>query len=89
MPVDTKQRECSATFRVEARKDPATLVRILNHFAQIGLVPDRVVVVQALDHLILEVAQQGLEEKRGQIIAEKMRSSVLVLSVEAAFRRVG
>lgn len=69
-------------FRVQARPDPQALGRLINFVAQLGLVPRRVCAdhVDGLMHVMIE--QDGLADHHAAMIAEKMRSSVLVEAVQ-------
>ena len=68
-------------FDIVARADPQTLPRLLNSFAQIGMMPSRVSAVEADDLLTVRIDQPELGEQQARIIAEKMRCSVLVEAV--------
>lgn len=68
-------------FDIIARADPQTLPRLLNPFAQIGMVPKRVNAAEADDLLTVRIDQPALGEQQARIIAEKMRGSVLVEAV--------
>lgn len=70
-------------FDIVARADPQTLIRLLNYFAQLGLLPNRVNAVEVGGSVMVRIAQPELGEHQARIIAEKMRSSVLVESVRA------
>ena len=67
-------------FDIVAQSDPQTLMRLLGYFAQLGLVPRR---VDAVIHGSVKVRIEQLElgEQQARVIAEKMRSSVLVETV--------
>ena len=71
----------SCRFDIVARADPQTLPRLLNPFAQIGVMPSRVSAVGADDLLTVRIVQPGLGEQQARIIAEKMRCAVLVEAV--------
>lgn len=68
-------------FDVVTRSDPQALIRLLNHFAQCSLLPSRVTATEADGRLKVRIDQPGVEEKQASIIAERMRSSVLVETV--------
>ncbi len=68
-------------FDIVAHADPQTLVRLLNHFAQLGLRPERVAAVEADEVVTVRIEQRDLDEQQARIIAEKMRGSCLVASV--------
>lgn len=68
-------------FDVVARADPQALMRLINCFAQLGLLPRRMRSVEADGLVTIYVEQPGLGEQQARIIAEKMRSSVLVETV--------
>ena len=69
-------------FDIVASADPQTLVRILNYFAQLGLLPRRVNSAEADGWVTIRIQQPGLSEQQARIIAEKMRSSVFVATVQ-------
>ncbi len=68
-------------FDIVGHKDPQTLIRLLNYFAALGLAPSQVTAVAADGMMAIAIEQPDLGEKQARIIAEKMRSSVLVESV--------
>lgn len=68
-------------FDVVARVDPQTLIRLLNPFAQLGLLPSRVDAIEAEGLVTVCIEQPDLAEQQARIIAEKMRSYVLVEAV--------
>ena len=75
-------REVSALFKVWAAAEPQTLPRLLNYFAQRDLLASRVEasVSDGETHVVIEV--EGLPAPAAEMIAEKMRQSVLVARVE-------
>lgn len=70
-------------FDIVARADSQTLIRLLNYFAQLDLSPRRVKALDVEGSLTIRIEQPGLDEQQAQIIAEKMRASVLVQTVRA------
>jgi hypothetical protein len=68
-------------FDIVARADSQTLIRLLNTFAQLGLRPSHVKAVEEDEVLAIRIDQPDLSEKQARIIAEKMRSFVLVETV--------
>lgn len=68
-------------FDIIAHADPQTLIRMLNYFALLGLVPRCVDAVEADGLVTIRIEQPDLGEQQAHVIAEKMRSSVLALSV--------
>jgi hypothetical protein len=68
-------------FVVRARAEPQTLARLINHVAQLGLVPKRVRADEADRVMTVLIEQDGLDDHRAGVIAEKMRASVLVETV--------
>lgn len=70
-------------FEIVALADPHTLIRLLNYFAQRGLVPNRIIATEAEGFVNVQIEQAGLTEPQARIIAERMRGSVLVDTVEA------
>ncbi|GAA0304256.1 hypothetical protein GCM10009087_12660 [Sphingomonas oligophenolica] len=71
-----------ARFSVRARADAQTLSRLVNYFAQMDLTPSRVRAEEAHGMLRVSIEQGDIPDDRAELIAEKMRSSVLVESVE-------
>ena len=70
-------------FDIVAHADPQTLIRMLNYFAQLGLSPSRVNALDVGGSVTICIEQPGLDEQQARIIAERMRSSVLVETVRA------
>ncbi len=68
-------------FDIAARADPQTLVRLLNYFAQLGMLPSRVNAIEAGGSVTIRIEQPELGELQARIIGEKMRNSVLVETV--------
>jgi acetolactate synthase regulatory subunit len=68
-------------FDIVARADPQVLLRLLNYFAQRGLLPSRVRATQADGLVMVHVEQSDLDEEQACIIVEKMRTSVLVEAI--------
>ena len=69
-------------FVVHACADPQSLARIISHFAQLGLIPKRVRADEAEGQILVRIEQQDMGEHQARIIAEKMRSAVLVNRVD-------
>ena len=74
-------------FRIVTRDDPQSLIRMLNFFSQLGLTPRRVSAVESNSLVAIHIEQSGLGEHQAHIIAEKMRSSLLVEDVRIRHRR--
>jgi|LakMenEpi03Aug12_release.lakeMendotaPanAssembly.Ray.scaffolds.fasta_scaffold01673_24 hypothetical protein len=70
-----------ACFNIQARSDPQTLLRLLNFFGQLGLVPTHVRSEETGGFMSICIEQRDLHGDQASIISEKMRSSFLVLSV--------
>lgn len=68
-------------FNIVARHDPATLIRLLNYFAQLGMVPSRVKAAEVGGRITVRIEQPDLSEQQARIIMEKMQSAVLVEAV--------
>jgi hypothetical protein len=75
-------------FKLRARADPQTLIRLINYFAQLGFLPTRVRAQEADGLMTVHIEQRGLSDAQERIIAEKMRSSVLVEAVHVRRARV-
>lgn len=73
----------AATYRffIDTAPDPQALPRLIGYFAQRNLVPERVGAEVRSGTLLVSIVQGGLEPPHAAIIAEKMRSSVLVEDV--------
>ncbi|RJF85865.1 hypothetical protein [Sphingomonas cavernae] len=74
-----------AHFAIRAAADPQTVPRLLNYFAQLGLVPAAIAMQANEDGLAVEITQHHLPLANAHIIAEKMRASCLVETVSLAF----
>lgn len=68
-------------FEVCAFADPETVPRLINYFTQRGLIPFRIRASLEHDEIVVRLDQHGLTAGEAKIIAEKMRSSVLVHTV--------
>lgn len=68
-------------YRIVAEAEPDVLCRVLNHFAQQFLTPQRVSVTQQDSLLFIEVHQGQLSAHRAGVIAAKLRGLVSVCSV--------
>lgn len=71
-------------FAVRASADPGLVPRLVNHFAQRGLVPSRLGTAMTGAELEVVIEQPGLSEDQATLIAERMRASILVGAVELA-----
>ena len=68
----------TASYTVRALADPQVVSRVLGFFAQNDLVPDRVRARRHEDRLTVAIEQPAVSEHQASIIAEKIRSLVLV-----------
>ena len=68
-------------FDVRATADPETVPRLINFFTQRGLIPGKIRVERAGEEMHALFEQVGLDGHEAQIIAERMRASVLVEAV--------
>ena len=71
----------AARYRVTLAPELGAALRLLNLFAQIGLLPDSVAIAAHADGLLLSVHQSELSLHRAELIAARMRSQVDVTSV--------
>ncbi|MGI4880547.1 MAG: hypothetical protein ACRYG4_24035 [Janthinobacterium lividum] len=71
----------STRFDIVAQADSQTLGRLINYFAQQGLVPNRFSAVVAGGSVKVRIEHPDLGEQQCRIIAEKMRSAVIVEAV--------
>jgi hypothetical protein len=69
-------------FDVRAQAEPQTLMRLVGYVAQLGLVPKRVSAREVAGLMVVVIEQAGLGDHQAGIIAEKMRASVLVQTVQ-------
>lgn len=76
-----------ARFEIVARADPHALLRIVNYFAQIGLLPGSVKAHVAGDQLFVSVRQPDLGDRQARIIAEKMRGVPVIETVQLYWGR--
>jgi hypothetical protein len=65
-------------FQVTAKVDPASLVRLMDYFSQLGHVPQRVRADRLGDLIAVSVVIHDLTDAQAGIIAEKMRGLMLV-----------
>lgn len=68
-------------FDVVARRDPQTLARLINYFAQRALIPRMVEAREADGMMLVRIEQEGLSIHEAGIVADKMRSNWLVEEV--------
>jgi hypothetical protein len=71
----------TAAYRVQAAPDPQVVARLLNLFSQLDLTPSLVKARLEGEWMWVVVHQPGLSEDRAELIAEKMRSMVMVEQV--------
>jgi hypothetical protein len=71
----------AARFDVRAHAEPQTLARLINYMAQQGMVPRRIHAREAKGIMTVVIDQPDIAGDQANIIAEKMRASVLVESV--------
>ena len=72
---------CTASFRVTTAPDLGAALRVINLFAQQGLLPDRVAIVAHADRLEVTVRQPAIAAHRADLIAARMRTQVDVADV--------
>jgi hypothetical protein len=70
------------TFLVKAAADPQTLPRILEHFTQRSLVPERFSAVLDGDMLHVEVDVAEMDRVTAELIGARIEQGVLVVSVD-------
>lgn len=68
-------------YQLEAEAESDSLCRVLNLFALQCLTPHGVVMQQNADLLMIDIAIDGLNWNRAQLIAQKMRNLVCVCEV--------
>lgn len=71
----------STSFAIVAQADPQTLPRVINYFAQLGLVPRRVSAAVVNGLITMHIEQPGMSEHSARVVAEKMRSAILITAV--------
>lgn len=69
-------------FDVVADPDPQSLIRVLGLFAQRSLMPSAVGARSCSNELSVTITQPDITGASAKVIAEKLRASVLVRSVE-------
>jgi len=83
---------CSSTFHftIRAVADPAALSRVVEYFALNNILPDTVRARHYVDgDLAIDINVRGLDDQRASVIANKLRSNVLVFSVALEVMAVG
>lgn len=81
-----RQANVVAHFRVKAGVCSQVTSRLLGFFAQRDLVPSVVIARRTEESLVVRLSQVGLSEESATIIAEKMRSLVMVEAVDLKCR---
>ncbi|MDA5193142.1 hypothetical protein [Govanella unica] len=77
-------------FCVQAAADSATLSRVLEYFALNNILPETVRSRRFVDgNLVIDLKVKDLDEKRVSVIANKLRSSVLVFGVTVEWISAG
>lgn len=76
-----KPSPVTAAYAVRADICPQVVIRLIGYFAQQNLVPSSIRVRRWSDELAISIEQPGLDEHQAEIIAEKMRAIVSVMSV--------
>jgi len=74
-------------FEIVARRDPQTLARLINFFAQRGLVPKAVRSREEDGVMQVTIEQDDLPLHEAGIVADKMRASWLVDDVRLRWGR--
>jgi hypothetical protein len=68
-------------FQITVHADPSSLGKLLGHFAQQKLVPQRVRAELSGDMIAVSVVVHGPDDRQAGILAEKIRSTPLVSAV--------
>jgi hypothetical protein len=74
-----------AHFHILADPDPQVPLRLLNYFAQRDCLPMSFSMTQANGALVMQILIRGIDEVTANLVAVKMRSTVLVRNVELSF----
>lgn len=72
-------------FTVTADPDPQILLKVLGFFSQRSLVPAEIQAKAQSQELKLSIIQPDMGENVAQLVAEKLRSCVLVRNVDLTF----
>lgn len=72
---------CTVRYCIQAEAQPALLCQVLNLFAMQYLVPSQINMLREGDELQIEVDVDGLSAHRAEVIGEKMRNLIDVVSV--------
>lgn len=75
------ERSCTARYRVTLAPDLGAALRIINLFAQQGLLPDAVTITARADQLVVKIVQPALAAHRAELIAARMRTQIDVARV--------
>ncbi len=77
-------------FTVQATADPATLSRVVEYFALNNILPETVRCRHFVNgNLVIDIRVKGLDDQRVSILANKLRSCVLVYGVGVEVLAVG
>lgn len=73
-------------FAVRTQADPAALSRVVEFFALQNILPELVRARRFVDgELVIDIKVRDLDEQRSAVIANKLRSCVLVCNVAVEF----
>lgn len=71
----------TAAFRVTTVLELGAALRIINLFAQQGLLPDKVRIATRCDRLVISIVQPDLAPHRAGLIVARMRTQIDVIGV--------
>lgn len=75
-------------YRLRTEASAQVLMRVINFFAQRDVLPSFVSTTTVGEELVIVVKVSGLADQATAIIAEKMRSSPMVLAVDFQSSRI-
>lgn len=74
-----------AHFLIVAELDPQVLQRMIGYFSQQALIPSRVTAIATDSSIAIEIIHPAVPEQGALVIAEKMRASAMVRSVDLSW----
>jgi membrane-associated protease RseP (regulator of RpoE activity) len=85
----TSPPRVAAVFRVTVAPELGAALRVVNLFAQQGLLPDKIGIAARAGDLVISVRQSMIDPRRAELIVDRMRAQVDVIKVAFSFRPGG
>jgi len=89
LPTERSINQVALRYEIRGSANAQTLSRLINFFAQLGMTPTRVRADKIGQMLMIVIEQDGLDDHQADVIAYKMRSSVMVEDVRLTRLQAG